>query len=296
MSDQSPANPGEASERELFLLVRNIACLIDTMGKNLRMLRHGLSELDSRVASNVPGATEALENMFKLWEQKCGQVVHDNPAGSVAAGAPAGSAAGGAAAGSAGAPAPAPPVSIPSVAAAAGKRSYQDITSDGGAADDFNAQRERARLKKNEQACARRAAEKEKQRREERLFVASARGWVPDHVDAASGAAESGAATGGAAGVRQVHVTVKLFQEIMDVSELLNTFVERDCKGDQSVTDLIAKSSHPKCKKPTSLFYNRRVYYEDSDGNKQPFAEQKPLSQVPSNNGHVILHVVVGPE
>ena len=169
----------------------------------------------------------------------------------------------------------------------------------GGAADVSDAQRKkRARLdKQNAARREKRAAEKREHNAAVERWKRRAMGLLEDDDAAAGGAAASGAAAGGAAGVRPIHVTVKLWQESKVDTKLLNTYVERNCDGDQSVTDLIAKSDHLRCKKPTGLFYNRSVHYVDSYGKRHAFQEQRPLSQVPCNNANVvILHVVVGPD
>jgi len=186
----------------------------------------------------------------------------------------------------------------------------------GGAADVSDAQRrKRERMDaKNRKACENRAAEKRRRREEDWWFVHG--GLVPDHVAAAggaaasgaaaaggaaasgaaaSGAAASGAAAGGAAGVRGKHLTVYLWQESKGVSTLLNKYVEDGFKRDHPVEYLIAKSNHPLCKDLTSPSH-RQVYFVDSDGKKQPFCPKTPLSSVPSYDGKVILHVVVGPD
>ena len=301
MSDQSPANPGEASERELFLLVRNIACLIDTMGKNLRMLRHGLSELDSRVASNVPGATEALENMFKLWEQKCGQVVHDNPAGSVAAGAPAGSAAGGTAASAAGARMnernPCTVLreeneerrrlereSLSSSLAAAGAAA-------GGAADVSDAQRKkRARLDKQNAARREKRQREKRQHEKENQAEALRRCMAPGPVEE-NDAAAGGAAAGGAAGVGGISMTVYVMKESNNVQRLWYTHVQHNCNGDCSFRNLIEKSNKKLFEDLTGPSLHQ-VYCTVSGGKRQPFCISTPLSKAPKLDGTVVLNVV----
>lgn len=261
------------------------------------------------------GAVFGLYNKYKLViNAGVYKVVKIETAGGAAGGAAAGgaavggAAAGGAAASAAGARMNEPnPYTVLREEKEALRQERESLSSSlaaagaaaGGAADVSDAQRKkRARLdKQNAARREQRAADKRQQDLELRRFRDEALGLVPDHVAAAGGAAASGAAAGGAAGVRPIHVTVKLWQESKGDSKLLNTYVKRDCDGKKSVTEVIAKSDHPRCKKPTGLFYNRSVHYVDSYGKRHAFQEQRPLSQVPSNNANVvILHVVVGPD
>lgn len=218
MSDKSPVDARENTESQVVTQEQLLQGCVGTLEHYCRLLRSNLAivckklrQLEGLAQNNVPGAQDELERMLKLFERECGYVER-NPdpvaAGNgAAAGAPAGSAAGGAAASAAGGAAASAagakmdeqnPYTI--LREARRQRERESLSSSlaaasaaaGGAADVSDAQRAKMDAR-NKKARERRAAKKRRQALEDRLFVAGARGWVPDGVAAAGGDAAGSA-------------------------------------------------------------------------------------------------------